>query len=68
MTAAQKHAVGVGVKTTLIGATVIALASFVQQNVIFRPEFEAHVQEKEAKLEAVMDILCSDHPTHRRCK
>jgi len=26
------------------------------------------VQEKEAKLEAVMDILCSDHPTHRRCK
>jgi hypothetical protein len=68
VTPSQRHAISVGVKTTLIGTLTLALASAVWENVIFRPEFEAHVQAKEAKLEAVMDILCSDHPTHRRCK
>ncbi len=68
MTPSQKSAISVGVKTAIIGATIIGLASLTRDNVIFRPEFQAHVQEKEAKLDAVMDILCSDHPEHRRCK
>ncbi len=68
MTAAQKHAIGVGVKTTLIGATVIAVASLVQQNLVYRPEFQSHVQAEQANFDAVLDILCTDHPQHRRCK
>ena len=68
MTPSQKNAIAVGVKTTIIGAGIIGLLGLAQENIIFRPEFTAHVQDKEAKLDAVMDILCTDHPTHRRCK
>ena len=68
MTPSQRSAISVGVKTTVIGALVLALANAVWNDVIFRPEFEHHIQEKEAKLEAIMDILCTDHPEHRRCK
>ena len=68
MTAAQKNAIQVGVKTAIIAGGLIGLLSLTRDNIIFRPEFQAHVQQKEAQFEAVMDILCSDHPNHRRCK
>ena len=64
MTAPQKRAVVTGVLTILLGAAVLTAA----RQTVLRPEYEAHVQMEAARFEAVLDILCTDHPTHRRCR
>ena len=68
MTAPQKRAVVTGVVTLLIGTAVLAAAN----NVILRPEFDLHAQQMKSEINDVrgiaLDILCADHPTHRRCR
>jgi len=75
MTAPQKSAIVTGLVTLLLGTALIAAT----QQVILRPEFSLHNAEVNAKfsetyqaIEEVkgitLDLLCSDHPAHRRCK
>ena len=64
MTPQQKRTVLTGVLTLVLGAAVLAGA----RQAVLRPEYEAHVQMEAARFEAVLDILCTDHPTHRRCR
>lgn len=56
--------VAVGVVTTILG--LILLGAWSAK--VDRGEYDLHVQREEAKLEAVLDLLCADKPTHRRCR
>ena len=64
MTQPQKRAVVTGIVTLVLGTVILAAA----RQVVLRPEYETHVQMESARFEAVLDILCTDHPTHRRCR
>jgi len=75
MSPAQRNAVSVGVKTTLIGALVIWIAALARENVIFRPEYSAHVMSREAvaltmegEIQDVKYLICLDHPTDSKCR
>lgn len=38
------------------------------ENKLDRAVFQVHEQKMEGQYEAVLDILCSDKPSHRRCR
>lgn len=56
--------VAIGVVTTLLG--LIAISAW--DSKVNRGEYDLHVQEEMATREAILDLLCADHPTHRRCR
>lgn len=77
MTAAQKRQLTVGVLTTIIGTSVLAIIGWGSQTVIFRPEFEARAISLESqvqvverrienKLDRVLDVVCDKEPTKPR--
>lgn len=80
MTPTQKRQLTVGVLTTLIGTSVLALVGWGSQTVIFRPEFEARAVsiETEAramerridgKLDRLLDVVCAkETPKPRACE
>ena len=68
MTAAQRSAISVGVKTTLLGALLLGLAALTRDNVIFRPEFNTHVQTEVRLLEAVLTLQCRETPDDSICR
>lgn len=75
MSPAQRNAVSVGVKTTLIGALVVWIAALARDNVIYRPEYNAHVLSREAttrsiesEVQDVKYLICLDHPTDSKCR
>ena len=77
MTPQQKRQVTVGVLTTIIGTSVLAVIGLGSQVVIFRPEFEARAVSIEAesrmlerridgKLDRLLDVVCDKEPTKPR--
>lgn len=54
----------VGALTTLLG--ILVLGAWNAK--VSQADFDLHVQEEQATREAILDILCADHPTHRRCR
>ena len=63
MTPPQKRAILTGVLTFLIGASLIAAAD----QVILRPEFSLHEANVNSSMQRILDVVCTDHPTHRSC-
>lgn len=53
-----------GVLTTIL--TLVLVATWATK--VSQADFEMHVQEEAATNEAILDILCADKPTHRRCR
>ena len=37
-------------------------------NKLDRITFEVHEEKMDGQYEAIMDVVCTDHPTHRRCR
>lgn len=83
MTIPQKRAIKTGVLTLLIGALVLGAVDVAREKVIYRPEFALHAQQVKSEIGDVkselnaeindvrgiaLDILCTDHPQHWRCK
>ena len=68
MTPSQRNAIAVGVKTTIIGAGIIGLLGLAQENVIFRPEYEAHVSTEIRMLESVLTLQCRTTPDDTICR
>ena len=60
--------VTLGVLTALLVAMLspIVLGAWVPK--VTKAEFDLHVQNEAAFREAVLDLLCADHPAHRRCR
>lgn len=61
----------VAVLTVLAGALVVSSVGSLRDSLIWRPEFELHVQTKQSEMREVhgivLDILCDRSPTHWRC-
>ncbi len=68
MSPAAKSAISVGVKTTVIGALVIAMASMAKEYVIYRPEFNAHLKNENTKLDALLTLQCRVTPDDTICR
>lgn len=72
MTTAQKSALRIGLLTTIGGGLVLFAAKELMAQVILRPELEAMAARIEQRLVIIenmqRDFLCTDHPTHWRCK
>lgn len=67
MTPSQRK-FAIAVLTIVFGGAILGAASAVQENVIFRPEFEKQSAILEGKLNRVLDVLCADKPTIRQCQ
>jgi hypothetical protein len=72
VTVASRRQIAIGVLTAVIGALLLGAVSFTREQVIFRPEFDAHVQSdtawKREQREMTLDILCGQQPANRRCR
>ena len=44
------------------------MAMGAMENKVDKVIFQVHEQKVEGQYEAVLDILCSDKPSHRRCR
>lgn len=67
MTMNESKRLMLGVLTTVLAGIALPTLLGAWNGKVDRGEFELHVQREEAALEAVLDLLCTDHPTHRRC-
>lgn len=72
MTVAQKRQLTVGIATTVLGGLVLLAVRSLTAQVMLRPEVEARFMGVEAEVRETkaiaLDHLCSDTPTHWRCK
>jgi hypothetical protein len=60
------------VLATLLGSVALALLTGAWTSKVDRVEYDRHVAESESNVkevrEIVLDLLCAQQPTHRRCK
>jgi hypothetical protein len=68
VTPSQRSAISVGVRTTLIGAAVIALASAAKQYVIYRPEYQLHIAVEQEMLKSLLILQCRSTPDDTICR
>jgi len=58
----------VGVRTTLIGAALIALASMAKEYVIYRPEYQLHIAVEQEMLKSLLILQCRSTPDDTICR
>lgn len=72
MTPSQRNTLSTAVLATLIGSVALAILTGAWTSKVDRAEFDAHVSTSESQVqevrEMVLDLLCAQQPTHRRCK
>ena len=72
MTAPQKRTLTFTVYASVLGLLAWAAMTGAAKQLVLRPEYELHIQTKEAVVEELrgitLDHLCADHPTNRRCR
>jgi hypothetical protein len=72
MTPTQRNTLSTAVLATLLGSVALAILTGAWSSKVDRSEYTLHVQTKQAELhevrEIVLDLLCAQQPTHRRCK
>lgn len=72
MTPQQRNTLSTAVLATLIGSVALAILTGAWTSKVDRVEYERHVQQSESQVQEVrdmvLDLLCAQQPTHRRCK
>ena len=68
MTPQQKTVITSGVKISLVVALVVALANATREYIIYRPEFNAHLQVENSKLDALLTLQCRVTPDDTICR
>lgn len=72
MTPQQRNTLSTAVLATLIGSVALAILTGAWSSKVDRVEYDRHVQQSESQVqevrEMVLDLLCAQQPTHRRCK
>lgn len=63
---AKKFALGI--LASILAGVALPIVFAQWNGKVDRSDFDLHVQREEAKIEAVLDLLCEDKPTHRRCR
>ena len=57
-----------GILATILAGVALPILFNQWAAKVDRNEFQMHVQQEEAHYQAILDILCADNPTHRRCR
>lgn len=72
MTPSQRNTISTAVLATLLGSVALAILTGAWTSKVDRSEYNLHVQTSESEVrevrEIVLDLLCAQQPTHRRCK
>lgn len=72
MTPSQRNTISTAVLATLLGSVALAILTGAWTSKVDRSEYDLHVQKSESSVEEVraivLDLLCTQQPTHRRCK
>lgn len=72
MTPQQRNTLSTAVLATLLGSVALAILTGAWTSKVDRVEYDRHVQQSESQVqevrEMVLDLLCAQQPTHRRCK
>lgn len=53
---------------TVLAGLLLIMAPKAADQVILRPEFKAHEQRLESKIDRVLDVVCADKPSLRQCQ